>query len=806
MRRVSSLLFFLLVLVSVSPVQAEEPVHFSDPHLKAAVAEELWVSDPTPTDMLALTSLTCIDDGISDLTGLEHATNLQSLYLRRNPLSDISVLSGLEELEWLNLSYNEISDISALSGLEKLEYLNLHKNHISSISALSGLINLETVDLHTNEISDLSPLSGLVNLTHLYLYENEIRYTDGLSGLINLTELRLYNNPLREIYALSDLENLEVLDLQSTELQSVSGLSGLSNLDTLALQYSPVSDISSLSYLANLECLYLYGTQVSDISALSALTHLTYVDMRWSPLDEEAYCSHLWTLAGNNPGMALEYSPNCRPPARVRIVDNLSPDRLKLAWNEVCAGPECVSYYRVYRARSQSGVKTPISDWQTACCFEDTTVAPGCEYYYWVQTATSDNGSQGGGYGEPVAGLCAPSYALALSSTAGGEATAPGEGVHVYDAETTVDIAAVPLESAPYFFVAWAGTAVHAGAVANPKASLTSVTVDKAYDLTARFMTTMDTLYVDDDGPNDPGPGNVSLSDPQENGTAFHPFDRVQEALDVAPEGACVLVHSGMYSENIHFRGRNVRLTGMTSDDSFGVGYPVLEAGGEGPVVSFTEDEDPNCMLTGFVITRGQDEQAGAILCSASSPTVANCLIVGNRTDDPNGAAISCTDSHAVFINCTIADNPGGGFQAVDSDIMVVNSIVWGNGPAEIVITGDGTPQISYSDALGAWPGQGNIATDPRFTRRGCWVDQDDPSVVLGPTEERAVWVDGDYHLTSRAGRWDGQAQSWVKDGVASSCIDAGDPVDSVGSEPTPNGGVVNMGAYGGMHEASKSL
>ena len=42
-------------------------------------------------------------------------------------------------------------------------------------------------------------------------------------------------------------------------------------------------------------------------------------------------------------------------------------------------------------------------------------------------------------------------------------------------------------------------------------------------------------------------------------------------------------------------------------------------------------------------------------------------------------------------------------------------------------------------------------------------------------------------------------------DEVTSPCIDAGDPMSPIGREPFPNGGRINMGAYGGTAEASKS-
>lgn len=40
---------------------------------------------------------------------------------------------------------------------------------------------------------------------------------------------------------------------------------------------------------------------------------------------------------------------------------------------------------------------------------------------------------------------------------------------------------------------------------------------------------------------------------------------------------------------------------------------------------------------------------------------------------------------------------------------------------------------------------------------------------------------------------------------MTSLCIDAGDPESSVGDEPAGSGGRINMGAYGGTEQASKT-
>ena len=61
---------------------AEDPVYFADANLKAAVESELGISNPTPTDMLLLSTLDANMCGITDLTGIEYATNLTRLRAR----------------------------------------------------------------------------------------------------------------------------------------------------------------------------------------------------------------------------------------------------------------------------------------------------------------------------------------------------------------------------------------------------------------------------------------------------------------------------------------------------------------------------------------------------------------------------------------------------------------------------------------------------------------------------------------------------------------------------------------------------
>ncbi|KKH95718.1 hypothetical protein EO95_06330 [Methanosarcina sp. 1.H.T.1A.1] len=60
-----------------------------------------------------------------------------------------------------------------------------------------------------------------------------------------------------------------------------------------------------------------------------------------------------------------------------------------------------------------------------------------------------------------------------------------------------------------------------------------------------------------------------------------------------------------------------------------------------------------------------------------------------------------------------------------------------------------------------------------------------------------------DYHLKSKAGRWDGNG--WVTDSTSSSCIDTGYSSSDYSAEPQDNGGRINIGAFGNTKYASKS-
>ena len=183
-------------------LEAVAEVDIPDPNLRAAIATALGKQPSDPIrrgDMANLTELEAPEAGISNLTGLEGATNLRWLTLWNNSISDISAVARLTRLTWLGLDDNSISDISALAGLTNLTWLGLDGNSISDISTVSGLTNLTELRLNGNSISDISAVSGLTELTWLLLEGNSIVDISAVSGLTNLTELNLNGNSISDI-------------------------------------------------------------------------------------------------------------------------------------------------------------------------------------------------------------------------------------------------------------------------------------------------------------------------------------------------------------------------------------------------------------------------------------------------------------------------------------------------------------------------------------------------------------------------------------------------------------------------------
>ncbi|MDE0015959.1 MAG: leucine-rich repeat domain-containing protein, partial [Candidatus Poribacteria bacterium] len=241
-----------------SIIPPPQTISIPDPQLAAAVQRE--IGNITTHAILNLQRLDASNSGITDLTGIEYASNLMELYLQgnvnTNTVLDLQPLSGLTNLNRLDLSDNNITDISALSALKNLtSHLALSGNNITDVSALSEMTNLISLNLGGNNISDISALTTLKNLTNLKIWDNNIT----------------------DISALSEMTNPHILyglNLDGNNISDISALSALKNLTSLRLSGNNITDASALSEMTNLISLNLGGNNISDISPLATLTYL----------------------------------------------------------------------------------------------------------------------------------------------------------------------------------------------------------------------------------------------------------------------------------------------------------------------------------------------------------------------------------------------------------------------------------------------------------------------------------------------------------------------------------------------------
>ena len=237
---------------------------------------------------------------------------------------------------------------------------------------------------------------------------------------------------------------------------------------------------------------------------------------------------------------------------------------------------------------------------------------------------------------------------------------------------------------------------------------------------------------------------NAVLGDDDNRGLSQETaFATVQKGIDRAVDGDFVLVYPGLYQEEVDFLGKAIVVQGIAADPA---GVPVLQNPGDF-AVSLYSGEGRDSVLKNFVIRNS----FMAVFVAGSSPTISNLTVVGNRY----------------------------GIEAYSgSEPVITNTIFWKNAGGDLFGC-----RARYSRVDVGEIEEGNIDGDPLLV---------DPNA-------------GDYHLFSQRGRYWPEHDVWILDKVTSPCIDAGDPNADPADEPVPNGGRINIGAYGGTEQASLS-
>jgi len=166
------------------------------------------------------------------------------------------------------------------------------------------------------------------------------------------------------------------------------------------------------------------------------------------------------------------------------------------------------------------------------------------------------------------------------------------------------------------------------------------------------------TLYVDDDAPGDPCAGDPTFSDPNEDGSAGHPFDAIQEAFNaVYAEGTVVVLtgtYTGVGNRDIDFGGKAITVRSSDPYESAVVAATVIDCQGSGRAFYFHTSEGPTSIIDGLTIINGYSTYGGAIRIQGANPSMTNCTFAGNS--DNSGGAIFI-DGSPKLTNCTFVGN-----------------------------------------------------------------------------------------------------------------------------------------------------
>lgn len=218
-------------------------------------------------------------DCVTDITGLEYFTSLETLSLKFNSVSDIKPIEGISTLKVLILGENPISSIN-LDKLGELTDLRLYGTNISDID-LTKTPKLESLYLQRTNVSkvDLTPLQSLDQaLLNKCSSLTEIK----ASNLPSITRIDAVECNLKS-FEISDCPSLRELHLNSNKLTSIkmTNLAMLMRLNVYDNQLTSI-DVSNLPLLM---WLFVYDNQLTSID-LSANVPLREFRASNNPLTE----------------------------------------------------------------------------------------------------------------------------------------------------------------------------------------------------------------------------------------------------------------------------------------------------------------------------------------------------------------------------------------------------------------------------------------------------------------------------------------------------------------------------------------
>ena len=282
----------LLCLLTFNTLQLQAAnVNVPDEILASRLRELLNIAEGNPITSEALEGLINLsydarkltnDQRITDLEGLQHAVNLETLSIPYNRVTSLQPIADFSKLKTLDIYGNQnISDISEVSGFPDLSYLNIGRNKVSDVSAITQLTGLTQLYIHGNQITDSTPIHNLTNLTRLWLGTHDdpglISDVSFVSNFTKLTRVAFAESNVSDISALANAPDLEYVDISRNSISDISALSQAIKMRWIFINHNDISDISPLAGMVDLEEIDYTTNPIGLHDALTNLSKLRRV-------------------------------------------------------------------------------------------------------------------------------------------------------------------------------------------------------------------------------------------------------------------------------------------------------------------------------------------------------------------------------------------------------------------------------------------------------------------------------------------------------------------------------------------------
>lgn len=193
-----------MIAISAGAIAAQaapgDTVDIPDPVLHACVNEALEDLGtgtellPHPSvnadDLERIGRLVCRDAGVTDLTGLEGATNMHTFDGGFNKLTEITPLLKLEHLDELWVNSNPglfAAGLPDLSGLIGTHFLGISDTQLADLTGIDAIPALTSVSMADNEVESLAPFANVETLQSLLFERNHVRDISPLRHLDDLS-------------------------------------------------------------------------------------------------------------------------------------------------------------------------------------------------------------------------------------------------------------------------------------------------------------------------------------------------------------------------------------------------------------------------------------------------------------------------------------------------------------------------------------------------------------------------------------------------------------------------------------------